>query len=84
MSEKTTILDDQINERLEKYVTAYQRTDEARRELNDRQRTSDELEGEMQRLLIARSVLRDGEAYGTGNANVELKRLRIAFGRADR
>lgn len=78
-----TVLDEEIASRLGGYVEA----DQATREAGDTHRAlQSELSrrgAELQKLLIARSVLRDGEAYGFGDANVELNQLKLQFRRGE-
>lgn len=78
-----TMLDEEVTSRLGGYVEA----DQAVREAEDTRRALlSELSrrgAELQKLLIARSVLRDGEAYGFGDANVELNQLSLQFRRGE-
>lgn len=78
-----TVLDEEITSKLGEYVEA----DQAAREVEGTYRAlQSELSkrgSELQKLLIARSVLRDGKAYGLGDANTELNQLQLQFRRGE-
>lgn len=75
MNGKKTLLDAAIQEKLPAFIEAADRASEARREANARDSRQNELEKELQDLLIARSVLRNGKAYDHAEANMERARL---------
>lgn len=78
---KPTVLDEGINAKVIEYVEADEATRAAESEYRRLQRESSEQERELQKLLIARSVLRDGGPYGAGDANSELYKLKNGFQR---
>lgn len=78
-----TMLDEEVVSRLGGYVEADQAAREAEGAYRALQNELSRRGAELQKLLIARSVLRDGEAYGFGDANVELDKLQLQFRRGD-
>lgn len=75
MPKPTTPIDDLIESKLEALSAIRQEVRAAEAEHRRLERAAMPLEREMQQLLIARSVLRDGKAYGQGDAHVELGQL---------
>lgn len=78
-----TVLDEEIASKLGGYVEASQATREAEATCRALQDESSRRGAELRKLLIARSVLRDGKAYGFGDANVELNQLQLQFRRGE-
>lgn len=78
-----TVLDEEIASKLGGYVEADQAAREAERTYRVLQDELSNRGAELQKLLIARSVLRDGNAYGFGDANVELNQLKLQFRRGE-
>lgn len=75
MSEKETPLDGVITSKLPAFREAEAAAREAGRVSRDKDSARNLLEKELQELLIARSVLRDGKPYGPGDANIERSRM---------
>lgn len=78
-----TVLDEEIASKLGGYVEASQAAREAEATYRALQNESSKRGAELQKLLVARSVLRDGKAYGFGDANIELNQLRLQFQRGE-
>jgi hypothetical protein len=72
---KSTPLDDLITEKLAPYVSASEAVRDSERELRSLSQSRNGLAVELQNLLVARSVLRDGKAFTGADANFELSNL---------
>lgn len=72
---KTTPLDQLIESKIQPLREARNLSRAAEREVDRLRREGQALEREMQELVIARSVLRDGKPYHAGEANTEIHEM---------